>query len=612
MIANNTARAASVNAVVSVVSVTRDEFRELAVSSPHVHHVFSRHAYGASGDYAVLPRLVRRIERVTRWRSPTFAHLVGAPLVLAPWLRAKGSKVVAHVTLTQQAYLPWVDRVRARLAWRLFDRWIAAYACSSAVVREELVARGQRPEKLHVVPPPVDVDAFTPGDRIAARRQLGWDENAFVVAYIGTVSPLRFPVETVLSALTAVAPAIRGLRLEVFAPLATHEYNVAWAAGHLEAQSTLARFPVTTNVRDLSDEEKQLVYRGADVLLLPFAAPVAVEPPLTLLEGMACGAVALVAPYANRSGIVRHGENGFTWDGPGSLAETLLVVARSGRATTASVAASARETVVNGYSIGAAAEAIRAVWGAIGDREDRPVPRADTRIPSASARGATVAVVGPDGAGKSTLVAALHAVPELETLPIYMGVDRRKATHSLPTTRWLVRRLRHANHGRDGSRTTRTTAGRMRRRARDLVALPHELMEFGFRYLVGWWARRDGRIVIFDRYIYDPLIDARVDGRGGWERFRGRVFATLFPAPDLIIVLEAPGSVLYARKGEHGEKRLDLVRRETARMASRARRAVFLDASEPIADVTARAVEEIRALTRPNPVLAGRRHGPGA
>ena len=447
-----------------------------------------------------------------------------------------------------------------------------------------LAARGQSRRKLHVVPPPVDIELFRPGDRAAARRQLGWDEDAFVVAYVGTVSPLRFPASTVLSALSLAAPDIPGISLQVFAPLATHQYNVGWASGHLAAEASLSTVPVTTNVRDLSDDEKALVYVAADALLLPFSAPVAVEPPLTLLEGMACGAIPLVAPFANRSSIVRQGVNGFEWDSAESLANTLVVLTRCTPAERTAISEHARHLAATGYSIATAGAALRDLWTAI-DRSPRP-----------RERGLTVAIVGPDGAGKSALVAALHARSDLRTLPIYMERRGVKATHSLPTTRWLVRRA-GAARGRAG----RPSGGlpplaRIRRTVRNVVALPHELLEFGWRYLVGWRARRAGSIVLFDRYIYDSLVDSRVDGRRGWERFRGGVFAAVFPPPDLMIVLDALRGALQARVGPMHDP--ESPGRGPAwwirRVASRAPRTSVIDATLPIDEVTALAVTAIR------------------
>jgi glycosyltransferase involved in cell wall biosynthesis/thymidylate kinase len=613
VIAHLTASAAATRVAVATVSVTHEDFREVAESMRDVRHVFTGRTYGTVGDYLTLPRVMRHIAHIFRERPVAVTHLVGAPMSLAPWLRRRGSRVVAHVTLTRQAYLPFLDRLRAVLAWRLFGRWVDAFACSSEVVRDDLLARGQRPESLHVIPSPVDIDTYSPGDRTAARRRLGWADDAFVVAYVGTVSPLRFPAAVVFEALRGAHPEIAGLRMEIHAPLATHGYNVDWARDAVHASTAVPGVPVTVAVGDLDPADKVNVYRAADAVLLPFAAAVAVEPPLTLLEAMACGAIALVAPAANRSRVVVHEVNGLTWDGPAGLAAALVGLANLDPARRHALAVSARRTIERDHSIEAVAACLEQMWSTIGvpGATGRPV-EAGARDATRARRGLTVAVVGADGAGKSSLIAALDALEELPTVPIYMGVDRLKATHMLPTTRWLLAR-RARGTAPQARGVTRVSAGAARGQPQarhrvvgaihDLVALPHEMLEFRYRYRVGRKVQRTGRIALFDRYVYDAIVDARVDHRRGWPRLRAELLRRAAPAPDVAFLLEAPGDVLFARKGEYDPARLDAVTAAHRVAAARARRVVRLDASRPLATLVREAadvlMEEAGIAVRP-------------
>jgi glycosyltransferase involved in cell wall biosynthesis/thymidylate kinase len=607
-----TARAAASRTSVRTVSLTDVAYQEDASPVTDVDYVMSRHSYGVKGDYLALPALVRRLNRVIAEQRTEVVHLIGAPLILAPWLRSRGVRVVAHVTLARQAYLPLAERVRAALAWRVFDPWVDAYACSGVAVRDALLRQGRARHKLLVVPPPVDFEEFSQGDRAAARRDLGWPEDAFVVLYVGTLSPIRFPALDIFNGFRLAAPEIPSLRLEVIAPVATHGYNVAWAED-VRSHRSLAGIPVGVHLRDLSIDEKRMLYRGADALLVPFAGPVAVEPPLTLLEGMACGAVPVVSPDANRSGIVIDRENGFTWQGAAALSRALVDVARLDETERARLGASARGRIETEHGPNAVATALEAAWASV-----LPTTTAAERR---GARGVTVAIVGPDGAGKSSLVAALDSNPDLPTLAIYMGVDRLKATHALPTTRWMVARrerasrrggippsprapssLRAGHRRRGGAFITA-----VRRVARNLLSLPHELAEFGYRYLVGLNARSSGRVVLFDRYIYDALVDVRVDNRSGWEAFRARVLARLIPPPDLMIVLTAPGEVLFARKPEHAPDRLSAVGREHLRVARRAHHVAELDATRSPGELLADAIRAIRAVADAGAPLDGDR-----
>jgi glycosyltransferase involved in cell wall biosynthesis len=296
-------------------------------------------------------------------------HLIGAPWALGPLVHRPQRRIVAHITLSRQAYNPATERVRAAAGWRLFDRWIAAYACTSEQIRTDLTRRGVNREKLHVVPPPVDVQRFCRTDRASARRALGWDPAAFVVLYVGTVSPLRFPAGLVMKAVSLAVACIPHAVVEIFAPVATHGYNVAWAEENVGQATQGAPCPVHLHLQDLTDDHKAALYNAADVVLLPFSAPVAVEPPLTLLEAMACEASVALAPHANRSHIVEDGTTGTTFTSADELAASLTQLYSWRPEGRAALGAAARSRVVRHYSFGAASRATEGLWTAIGLRE---------------------------------------------------------------------------------------------------------------------------------------------------------------------------------------------------------------------------------------------------
>jgi glycosyltransferase involved in cell wall biosynthesis len=217
--------------------------------------------------------------------------------------------------LTQHSYASRLEQARARLG-RLWDPAIAALAPAAEPVLADLVARGHDPRRVVLVPPPTDTAHFASRGREAARAELGFDPDAFTVVYVGTISPLRFPAPVVAAGLRDALPDGRRLVLEAFAPVRTHEYNRAWADENVGAAMRDAGVTCRVTLEDLTDERKALVFSAADAVILPFSAPVAVEPPLTLLESMACEAVPVVAPAANRSRVVDPGENGFGFASP--------------------------------------------------------------------------------------------------------------------------------------------------------------------------------------------------------------------------------------------------------------------------------------------------------
>ncbi|HKH16901.1 MAG TPA: hypothetical protein VKA57_05195 [Solirubrobacteraceae bacterium] len=137
------------------------------------------------------------------------------------------------------------------------------------------------------------------------------------------------------------------------------------------------------------------------------------------------------------------------------------------------------------------------------------------RRPTPSPRGLSVALLAPDGAGKSTLAADLVSRSPVPAWTAHLGLYPRGERHlAVPGMRLAARVARQWR---------RYGAGR-RRVAR------------------GW-------LVIFDRYPYDALLTPASPTRR-LDRLRRRLLGRCLPAPDLVVILDAPGSVLAARKDE--------------------------------------------------------------
>lgn len=366
VIGRDIARAISLRRPVSTISLTGEAYRGRQDERLPVDHVYSSAPYGLIGDYVGLGGVLRRIQKRFAQQRIDVTHLIGLPLAIAPLLRLRGSRVISHVVMTRQMYMGRIEHLRAALAWRVFDRWIDMYACTSKQIHADLLTKGYNPAKLRTIPPPLDTDLFQPHDRAAARQQMGMPADAFIVVYVGTVSPLRFPAPDIMRGLSLASAKIPNLAMEIFAPVATHGYNKQWAEENVERAANEVEIPVHIQLKDLTEPEKALVYSAADIVLLPFIAPVAVEPPLTLLEAMACHAIVAVAPFANRSDIVQDGHNGMLYANPEEFAARLEYASTLGAEGRAALGKRARTTVVETNSFEAIAHAIEQAWDTIG------------------------------------------------------------------------------------------------------------------------------------------------------------------------------------------------------------------------------------------------------
>lgn len=173
-------------------------------------------------------------------------------------------------------------------------------------------------------------------------------------------------------------------------------------------------------------------------------------------------------------------------------------------------------------------------------------------------RGMRVAVMGPDGAGKTTLLHGLATALPLPTKYVYLGMWAPSAWDRY---------------------VSRFPGGRILQKLVRLVRA---------RTTTSYHLRR-GRVVLLDRVPYDADLPGAQDSSIG-GRITTFLIHAIAPRPDLLLLLDAPGELMYARKHEHSVAVLEVWRKAYRALAARLPNVWLLDASQSADDVLRAAV----------------------
>jgi energy-coupling factor transporter ATP-binding protein EcfA2 len=160
-------------------------------------------------------------------------------------------------------------------------------------------------------------------------------------------------------------------------------------------------------------------------------------------------------------------------------------------------------------------------------------------------KGVSLALLGPNGVGKSTAAATLQRSLPFESRIIYLGL-------------WKVSR-------------------KPRGRLRGAIEVATRPLRVWMRYVTAQYHQFRGRVVLFDRYVYEAYLPATPPLLAA-KRIYFQFLAHAVPRPRATVVLDVPGDIAYRRKQENPPEELEAERRLYRQLTNRLSSIDFVDA----------------------------------
>jgi thymidylate kinase len=213
----------------------------------------------------------------------------------------------------------------------------------------------------------------------------------------------------------------------------------------------------------------------------------------------------------------------------------------------------------------------------------------------------TVALIGADGAGKTTVAKELIRSFPLPIKLLYMGMNPESSNFALPTSK-LILFLKLRSYRKQAKRLGITQPGYIsthhpahrnvsRGKVGVTLRLFNRLAEEWFRQIISWSYQRRGYIVLYDRHFLFDATPSRTDG--GPQKLRRTdaihywLLKHLYPKPDLVIFLDVSPEVQVKRKQEVTLDYLQKRREAFLEQGRNLAHFVRFDAGQPVDKVVA-------------------------
>ena len=226
---------------------------------------------------------------------------------------------------------------------------------------------------------------------------------------------------------------------------------------------------------------------------------------------------------------------------------------------------------------------------------------------------ASVALIGADGAGKTTIAKHLSDSFPRPVKYLYMGMNPHSSQYALPTSRLFFfiklhlfkRSAKSATRSGPRDEAAHDLAHKHYERGRLLAMarLLNHLAEEWYRQIISWSYQLRGYTVIYDRHFaFDYAARSGEAGKHDQrltERLHRWLLNNAYPQPSLVMFLDAPPEVLFERKGEATLPYLEMKRKTFLEQGKRTANFVRIDATQPLERVLTEVTGHMMALHPP-------------
>jgi thymidylate kinase len=224
----------------------------------------------------------------------------------------------------------------------------------------------------------------------------------------------------------------------------------------------------------------------------------------------------------------------------------------------------------------------------------------------------SIALIGGDGAGKTTVANAVIQSSGLPMKYLYMGLSTRSSNHALPTSRFVFF-LKKKMYNKAAKKSADPVPEEMSANQLEYMENQHgwvwntarflnRTVEAWYRQFISWNYQMRGFVVIYDRHFFFDTAPGIINSQNQSLLVYDRLFFWLmshwYPKPKLTIFLDAAPELLYSRKHEASPEYLERQRGVFIEQGKKLSHFIRVDASQPLNQVISEVIEHIQEFYR--------------